>query len=123
MKASRKMVYDKLFKHFGTRPLFTQKLWHTKTNYNWYSCISLRKMFGGEYQVHDKEKVFFCHIALNLYFGTNVLVYERWLVLKVWYTAGRPAKCFCHYIRLTLLIMLMHVSQKLLEWIDPPPPM
>ncbi len=29
-------------------------------------------------------------IVLNLYIGTNVLVYERWLVLKVWYTAGRP---------------------------------
>ncbi len=27
-------------------------------------------------------------IALNLYIGTNVLVYERWLVLNVWYTAG-----------------------------------
>ncbi len=26
-------------------------------------------------------------IALNMYIGTNVLVYERWLVLKVWYTA------------------------------------
>ncbi len=25
-------------------------------------------------------------IALNMYVGTNVLVYERWLVLKVWYT-------------------------------------
>ncbi len=30
-------------------------------------------------------------IALNLYIGTNVLVYEGWLVLKVWYTAGQPA--------------------------------
>ncbi len=29
-------------------------------------------------------------IALNLYISTNVLVYERWLVLKVWYTATRP---------------------------------
>ncbi len=33
-----------------------------------------------------KKKV----IALNMYIGTNVLMYERWLVLKVWYTAGRP---------------------------------
>ncbi len=33
-----------------------------------------------------KKKV----IALNLYIGTNVLVNERWLVLKVWYMAGRP---------------------------------
>ncbi len=29
-------------------------------------------------------------IAINLYIVTNVLVYERWLVLKVW-TGGRPA--------------------------------
>ncbi len=29
-------------------------------------------------------------IARNLYIGTNVLVYERWLVLKVWYTASWP---------------------------------
>ncbi len=29
-------------------------------------------------------------IALNMYIGTNVLMYERWLVLKVRYTAGRP---------------------------------
>ncbi len=37
-------------------------------------------------------------IALNLYIGTNVLVYERWLVLKVWYTAGCPAQRFRHSI-------------------------
>ncbi len=30
-------------------------------------------------------------IALNLYIDTNVLVYERWLVLKVWYTAACQA--------------------------------
>ncbi len=28
--------------------------------------------------------------ALNMYIGTNVLMYERWLVLKVQYMAGRP---------------------------------
>ncbi len=43
---------------------------------------------------HHQKKV----IALNLYIGTNVLVYERWLVLKVWYTATRPAQRFRHYI-------------------------
>ncbi len=37
-------------------------------------------------------------IALNLYINTNVLAYERWLVLKVWYTAGWPAQCFRDYI-------------------------
>ncbi len=42
-----------------------------------------------------------------MYIGTNVLVYERWLVLKVRYMAGhlarRPAQRFLHSI-LTLLI-------------------
>ncbi len=28
--------------------------------------------------------------ALNMYIGTNVLVYERWLVLNFHYTACRP---------------------------------
>ncbi len=41
-------------------------------------------------------------IALNMYIGTNVLMYERWLVLKVRYTAGRlagrPAQRFRHSI-------------------------
>ncbi len=45
-------------------------------------------------------------IALNMYIGTNVLMYERWLVLKVWYMAARLSP----FHRLTLL---MHVSQKL----------
>ncbi len=49
-------------------------------------------------------------IALNTYIGTNVLVYERWLVLKVGYTAGRPPDpTLSPFHRLTLL---MHVSQK-----------
>ncbi len=34
--------------------------------------------------MHDQDLV-------NMYIGTNVLMYERWLVLKVRYTAGRPA--------------------------------
>ncbi len=41
-------------------------------------------------------------IALNMYIGTNVLMYERWLVLKVRYTAGwrggQPAQRFRHSI-------------------------
>ncbi len=51
------------------------------------------------------------HIALNLYIGTNVLVYERWLVLKVWYTAGWLTLSPLH--RLTLF---MYVSQKVATW-------
>ncbi len=49
---------------------------------------------------HEKIAIFFLQkmvapskkvIALNLYIGTNVLVYERWLVPKVWYTVSRPS--------------------------------
>ncbi len=48
-------------------------------------------------------------IALNTYIGTNVLVYERWLVLKVRLQVGRPAgSTLSPFHRLTLL---MHVSQ------------
>ncbi len=35
-------------------------------------------------------------IALNLYIRANVLAYERWLVLKVWYTATITyTHCLC----------------------------
>ncbi len=43
-----------------------------------------RPFFSKKWRHHQKNV-----IALNMYIGTNVLVYERWLVLKVWYTAGR----------------------------------
>ncbi len=46
---------------------------------------------------HHQKKV----IALNLYIGTNVLVYDRCLVLKVWYTAGP-----------TLLPLHTHIADK-----------
>ncbi len=62
IKAPRKTDHDSLFYFGAKRPFFLQK-WR-----------------------HHQKKV----IALNMYIGTNVLVYERWLVLKVWYTAGRP---------------------------------
>ncbi len=51
---------------------------------------------------HDQKKVI---IALNLYIGTNVLVYDRWLVLKVWYMADWPAQHFRHYINSHCLCM------------------
>ncbi len=35
------------------------------------------------------DKVFFI-LGQKVYIGTNVLMYERWLVLKVRYTAGQP---------------------------------
>ncbi len=44
-----------------------------------------------------------------MYIGTNVLVYERWLVLKVWYTDSWPSgPTLLQFHRLTLL---MHVSE------------
>ncbi len=44
-----------------------------------------KTIFPPKWQHHQKKV-----IALNLYIGTNVLVYERWLVLKVCYTVVRP---------------------------------
>ncbi len=62
IKASRKTAHDNVF-NFGTKgPFFVKKM------------------------VAPSKKGY----TLNLYIGINVLVYERWLVLKVWYTAGRP---------------------------------
>ncbi len=72
--ASRKTAQDKDFLFWGKRQ-FLHKKWR-----------------------HNQRKV----IALNMYIGTNVLVYERSLVLKVRYTAGqlagRQAQRFCHSI-------------------------
>ncbi len=71
IKASRKTAHNKNKNYFkANRPFFSQK-WR-----------------------HHQKKV----IALNTYIGTNVLVYERWLVLKVRYTAGWPAQHFHHSI-------------------------
>ncbi len=69
-KASRKTAHNNLFILGQKCHFFSKKWWH-----------------------HQKMV-----IALNLYICTNVLVYERWLVLKVWCTAGQPAQCFRHYI-------------------------
>ncbi len=70
IKASRKTAHDKVFKFWDKKAIFSQKM------------------------AAPSKKV----IALNMYIGTNVLMYERWLVLKVRYTSGRPAQCFCHSI-------------------------
>ncbi len=67
IKASRKTAHDKVFfKFWGKKAIFLKN----------GSTI--------------KKKV----IALNMYIGTNVLMYERWLVLK-----------FCHSIDSHLLCM------------------
>ncbi len=79
IKASRKTAHDKVFIFWGKKPISPKKWWH--------------------YQ----KKV----IALNLYIGTNVLVYERWLVLKVWYTVGLPA----------MLLLLHRLSNCLCMWV------
>ncbi len=44
-----------------------------------------KAIFSKKWRHHQKNV-----IALNMYIGTNALMYERWLVLKVRYTAGRP---------------------------------
>ncbi len=55
-------------------------------------------------KLQHHQKMF---ITLNLYIGTNVLVYERWLVLNVLYTAGPM------FLQLHRLALLMHASQKI----------
>ncbi len=82
IKASRKTAHDTVFFILGQKGHFIPQKWR-----------------------HNQKKV----IALNLYIGTNVLMYERWLVLKVRYTAGRLAgPMLLPFHRLTLLV---HVSQ------------
>ncbi len=46
-----------------------------------------------------------------MYIGTNVLMYERWLVLKVRYTAGRPYA----FATPSTHIAYMHVTQKYIK--------
>ncbi len=62
IKASRKTAHDKVFLNFEAKRPFFLKKW-----------------------LHHPKNV----IAVNMHIGTNVLVYERWLVVKVRYTAGR----------------------------------
>ncbi len=65
MKASRKKAQDKVFFiSFGKKAIhpLPPKWWH------------------------HKKKV----MAINLYIGINILMYERRLAVKVWYMAGWP---------------------------------
>ncbi len=78
----------------------SQKTAHNKDFLFWGKMDIFSKINGGTI----KTKV----IALNLYIGTNVLVYERWLVLKVWCMAGRAT-----FSPLHKLTLLMHVSKKI----------
>ncbi len=49
-----------------------------------FFILQQKKPFKKKKWWHHKKNV----IALNLYIGTNVLEYERWLVVNIWYTAG-----------------------------------
>ncbi len=89
IKASRKTAHDKVFLILGQKGHFFSK----------------RPFFFKKWRDHQKKV-----IALNMYIGTTVLMYERWLVLKVWYMAGRPAGS-------TLSPLRVHVSQKWTLWV------
>ncbi len=63
-KASRKTVYDKVFKVLAEKVTFIKKIVVplkqsiSHKSVHWYQCFSLRKMLDGECLVHDKEKLF-----------------------------------------------------------------
>ncbi len=77
-KASRKTVYDKVFKVLAKNVTFIKKNCGTfvplkqtinHKSVHWYQCFSLWKMLDGECLVHDKEKFcfknpFFAKIAI-----------------------------------------------------------
>ncbi len=76
IKASRKTIHDKVFFILGQKFIFcTKKIQH-----------------------HQKKVV-----TLNMYIGTNGLVYGRWLVLKV-QVQGPAGPTLSPFHRLTLLM-------------------
>ncbi len=60
-KASRKTVYDKVFKVLAKKVTFIKKIVVplkqsiSHKSVHWYQCFSLWKMLDGECLVHDKE--------------------------------------------------------------------
>ncbi len=64
-KASRKTVYDKVFKVLAKKVTFIKKIVVllkqsiSHKSVHWYQCFSLWKMLDGECLVHDKEKFLF----------------------------------------------------------------
>ncbi len=62
-KASRKTVYDKVFKVLAKKVTFIKQIMVllkqciSHQSVHWYQCFSLWKMLDGECLVHDKEKV------------------------------------------------------------------
>ncbi len=72
----------------------SQKTAHDKV----FLCVAKRLFFSQKNGGTIPKKV----IVLNLYIGSNVLVYKRWLVLlKVWYMAGPPDPTLSPLHRLT----------------------
>ncbi len=64
-KASRKTVYDKVFKVLAKKVTFNKKIMVllkqsiSHKSVHWYQCFTLWKMLDGECLVNDKEKFFF----------------------------------------------------------------
>ncbi len=72
-------------KHISRNGGATIKVFRKTAHEYFFYILGKKAIFSKKWR-HDQKKV----IALNTYIGTNVLVYERWLVLKVRYTAGQP---------------------------------
>ncbi len=74
-KASRKTVYDKVFKVLAKKVTFIKKIVVplkksiSHKSVHWYQCFSLWKMLDGDCLVHDKEK--FCF--KNPFFAKNAI--------------------------------------------------
>ncbi len=73
-----------IFRNGGATIKASRKTAHNKGFFNFLTKRSLA-IFLKKWRHHQKKV-----IALNMYVGTNVLGYERWLVIKVRYTAGQP---------------------------------
>ncbi len=77
-KASRKTVYDKVFKVLAKKVTFIKKIVvQLKQSIShkyvqWYQCFSLWKMLDGECLIHDKEIV-----VLKTYFLQKMLYFLK----------------------------------------------
>ncbi len=64
-KASRKTVYDKVFKVLAKKVTFIKKIVVplkqriSHKSVHWYQCFSSQKILDGDCLVHDKEKFLF----------------------------------------------------------------
>ncbi len=76
-----------MFKHISRNNGATIKASQKTAHDNFFLILGQNSHFFPQKWQHHHKSV----IDLNLYIATNVLVYERWLVLKVWYMAGQSA--------------------------------